>query len=254
MKAAKVLEGCTKEQERLLRKRNRGLRSDEDKWWDIFKCLFPDYSDDMIPTPYYDDDEIAAWASRRDTEFSQYEQYLARELPRVVRQQLEDAFRAFARPLENELRSQLVDIVRDAQSTLFRSFRETNMSRGSSALSVPSGVEINQTQTDFFDDQEPPLVFDFSAFFTPPPVADNSFNIPVGAEISPSFPTDSAEIYQPTSDSGYGSNNTGFDVSQNRIENFGFDGTGEFPEVFNGDGIPPSATQESFQNLDGWLQ
>ncbi|KAH7399881.1 hypothetical protein BKA64DRAFT_467995 [Cadophora sp. MPI-SDFR-AT-0126] len=254
VKTPKLLEGCTKEQERLLRKRNRGLRSDEDKWREIFKCLFPDYNDDMIPTPFYDGEEIAAWESRRDTEFSQYEEFLARELPLVVRQQLEDAFRAAARPLENELRSQLVDIVRDAQSTLFRSFRQTTVSRGVVANSVPDGVEIDQAQTDFVDDQELPPIFDFSAFFTPPPIAPNSFGGTIGVDFPASFPTDPADICQPVSDSGYGSNNTGFNVSRDRIEPYGFDGTEELLKFSNGGNIPPSASQGSFQNSDGWLQ
>jgi hypothetical protein len=44
-------EGCSKEQEKLLRKRKRGSGSEENKWKDMFQCLFPEDNEDMIPTP-----------------------------------------------------------------------------------------------------------------------------------------------------------------------------------------------------------
>lgn len=51
VKVVELLEGYNKEQEKLLRKRKRGLGSEEDKWKDMFKCLFPDDNEDIIPTP-----------------------------------------------------------------------------------------------------------------------------------------------------------------------------------------------------------
>jgi hypothetical protein len=54
VKPAELPEGCSKEQEKLLRKRKRGLGSEENKWKDMFKCLFPDDNPNMIPTPCKD--------------------------------------------------------------------------------------------------------------------------------------------------------------------------------------------------------
>ncbi|KAK3331329.1 hypothetical protein B0H66DRAFT_469697 [Apodospora peruviana] len=128
-------EELTLEQEKALRKRKK-FASEEEKWRDMYRILFPSVDDDnddddAIPSPYYDDAPV-----QFADEFQRYEQYLHRELPQLVRRRLEEAVSGFTTPLENQLRSQLVDIVRNSQSELFRSYRPaaptaiTGMPRG----------------------------------------------------------------------------------------------------------------------------
>lgn len=73
-------------------------------------------------------------ASTREAEsaFDRYERYLRRELPRRVRQELEIRIDQALEPLEENLKSQIVDIVRDAQLALFQSFvsEPTNSTMG----------------------------------------------------------------------------------------------------------------------------
>lgn len=53
----------------------------------------------------------------------EYETFLRREMPNRVRQQLELLIEDALNPIEETLRGQIVDIVRDVQLELFRSFR-----------------------------------------------------------------------------------------------------------------------------------
>lgn len=53
---------------------------------------------------------------------SEYEQFLRRELPDRVRQQLEVRIESALHPVEEALRGQIVDIVRDTQLDLFQSY------------------------------------------------------------------------------------------------------------------------------------
>jgi len=122
------------------------------------------------------------------------------------------------------------------------------MPRSSSALPEQEESETEQAQTDSFNVQEPPPIFDFSAFFAPPPVAD-SYGNPVGVDFSASLLGNPAGSYQPTSDSGYGSNNVSFNISGGI---FGYDSgtSGEFSNFFNGEAAPPPTSRGSYQNLD----
>lgn len=55
-------------------------------------------------------------------ELAQYEQFLRRELPSAVRRELEQAVERQFIPLEEKLKSQLVEIVRDLQIQLFQAY------------------------------------------------------------------------------------------------------------------------------------
>jgi hypothetical protein len=44
-------EYCTKDQEKDLRKRTKGLGCEEDKWREAYRILFPEDPEDAIPTP-----------------------------------------------------------------------------------------------------------------------------------------------------------------------------------------------------------
>jgi hypothetical protein len=152
------------------------------------------------------------WESRRSQEFDNYERYLRRELPRLVRQQLEIAASEVAGPLENHLRGQLIEIVRDAQSQLFQRYR------GSEPVGAGPGPSLSQGALPEFEEESAmtglefqnndisnaePLQFDFSAFYPLPLVDENHVN-PTDVFSVPMSTVPSGE-HQTTSDSGYGS-------------------------------------------------
>jgi len=58
-------------------------------------------------------------------DLASYENYIRRELPRLVRSHIEEAVRREMQPLEASLISSLVEIIQDCQDRVFRSYRET---------------------------------------------------------------------------------------------------------------------------------
>ncbi|KAK3989059.1 hypothetical protein QBC44DRAFT_370430 [Cladorrhinum sp. PSN332] len=209
-------EGFTKDQERLLKKKRKSESSDDsDKWRAMYRILFPDDDENDIPSPYYDSDDAVG--------FDQYERYLRREVPRVVRRRLEVAAAAIAVPVENELRAQLVDIIRSSQTEAFEGFRRMvgqSPTRTSAALLpsesiasiISAPVEPNLPITTGTEEvgQNPVgndamYLFDFSAF-SPPPVVEDTYVTPETV-LPGSAVTGLFRDYPPTApDSGYGSN------------------------------------------------
>jgi hypothetical protein len=145
-------------------------------------------------------------------EFDNYERYLQRELPRLVRQQLEIAASEFSGPLENQLRGQLIEIVRDAQSQLFRRYRYADADAPDPGTSSSQGMPFESSQMSAITGPElqghnisnaEPLDFDFSAFYPLPLVDENCIN-PIDVFTTP-LPSELSEELRPVSDSGYGS-------------------------------------------------
>lgn len=81
----------------------------------------------------------------RRHEFAQIEEYTRRELPRLVRRELELRVQRSYSTIEDQLRSELVDIVRYCQSEIFRSYRQANGSSQSSTPSLDKVDTINPT-------------------------------------------------------------------------------------------------------------
>lgn len=140
---AQELEGIDAAQERLLRSRRRTDKSEEDKWRDVFRICFPADAPDSVPTPWFELPPAcggagpAASPDAAESDIARYEEFLRRELPRRVRGELEVRIEAELSPVEESLKRQLVDIVRDMQQRLFADFRrlqgEGDQQRGEGA-------------------------------------------------------------------------------------------------------------------------
>ncbi|KAF6829405.1 hypothetical protein CPLU01_07933 [Colletotrichum plurivorum] len=119
---------------KLLRSRKKGTKhlSEADKWRDVYLILFPGTSASEIPSPYLDFGGSGDTAEA-ESAFARYEQYLRRELPKKVRRELEARIDQALEPLEESLKSQIVEIVRDAQASLYENF-----------LSASSGTSENE--------------------------------------------------------------------------------------------------------------
>ncbi|KAK0614408.1 hypothetical protein B0T14DRAFT_570344 [Immersiella caudata] len=180
-------EGFTKDQEKALRKRTKGLESEEEKWKETYRILFSDDPEDTIPTPYYDDGDTS-WESRRDDEFDRYERYLRRELPRAVRTRLEEAVASFSDPFVRQLRSQLVDIVRDTQAQLFRDYRhsmQAQHSAGDGRGLITAQFDAPREFSDIF--------LDLSAFSPPSPLLESETTL--GDSSQPDPPAITSDKY-----------------------------------------------------------
>ncbi|KAF4634013.1 hypothetical protein G7Y89_g4103 [Cudoniella acicularis] len=153
----------------------------------------PDDDESLMPSPY---------------EFANYEVFLDRELPQLVRRELKVVVSRASGALEDQLKSQLVEIVRNCQAKLFRSYQQSNHN-------VEATGEGNTTRTNTQEFQRPsanatqfPGVAedDLAAFFPPPLLPKN--------ELLPSLETVSGNPrrFPPRNrsrdlDSGYGSHN-----------------------------------------------
>ncbi|EHL02835.1 putative Resistance to glucose repression protein 1 [Glarea lozoyensis 74030] len=124
VKVGTAPEGITAEIERQLRSRKKAHpnQSEEDRWRDIYKILFPNHE---IPSPYFEAVHTEGPSSPDSRELSNYEDYIRRELPRLVRSNIESVVRHETQPLEAALIGNLVSIIQDCQDRVFRSYRET---------------------------------------------------------------------------------------------------------------------------------
>ncbi|KAF4632584.1 hypothetical protein G7Y89_g5539 [Cudoniella acicularis] len=114
--------GITTAMERKLRSRKKSHpnQTDEERWVEIYKLLFPDTE---VPSPSVQEDVPPSSPDSR--ELSNYEDYIRRELPRLVRTNIEEVVRRETRPLEAALIGSLVGIIQDCQDRVFRAYRET---------------------------------------------------------------------------------------------------------------------------------
>lgn len=140
-----------------------------------------------------------AWEARREQELDQYERYLRRELPRLVRQRLEVAVSDISGSLETELRNRLVDIVRDSQSQLFQLYRAADPKTDESdARHDVSGEEasmifwetlhMDQVISQESDVTRAPTSFDFTPYYPQLSVGEGQTN-PMDTCFLEPFPT-----------------------------------------------------------------
>ncbi|KAL1861649.1 hypothetical protein Daus18300_008765 [Diaporthe australafricana] len=98
------------------------------KWRHVFLILFPDTDDQDVPSPYHEF-KMASEHGSPENLMTDYENFLQRELPLRVRGQLERRIEAELIPIEDRLRGQIVEIVRDTQIELFRLFKLSAQNR-----------------------------------------------------------------------------------------------------------------------------
>jgi hypothetical protein len=150
-------------------------------------------------------------------ELADYEEYCRRELPRLFRASLEEVVNNNTQPLEEQLRSQLTELIRDAQDQVFSSYRSSSAAipeTPSRRIQNPSSQEANVPAivqgTRNNDDPETSSIEDhlqLPAFFEPPAPQNqlqSSFTI---SELRTALPHTHGSD---SSDSGYGSSNLSF--------------------------------------------
>ncbi|CZR68082.1 uncharacterized protein PAC_17981 [Phialocephala subalpina] len=163
------LDGMTrkmKDQIQCRRKPHPG-QTDEEKWQHIYKILFPDGT--VVHDPYFEqvpDHDIQRTQSPGLVNLAQYESYLRRVLPGLVRNALGEAVNNELRPIEAQLQRRMMDIIQEAQNRAFMSFRNTRLSE--TQARPLSAFEVNMDSPT--DDQ--PGTTSIEAFFQPPPPAN----------------------------------------------------------------------------------
>ncbi|KAF2677866.1 hypothetical protein K458DRAFT_464501 [Lentithecium fluviatile CBS 122367] len=146
-----LVDGFDKLQEKRLRSRKKTCpnQNEADKWRDMYRILFPDDEDTSIPSPYWK----AIYQRGRPAvtdELARYEQFLRRELPSAVRRELESAVEREFSPVEERLKTQLIDIARDLQLRLFQTYTQSRTAEAPSdrhALDSPRATNPAELAT-----------------------------------------------------------------------------------------------------------
>ncbi|KAH8901149.1 TPR-like protein [Thozetella sp. PMI_491] len=217
------IEGFDASQERQLksRKRTQPDSSEAQKWRAIFSILFPHVLENEIPSPYYEYEHLHNLETGSLGSLALCEQYIIREVPSRLRQELRPALDRNLNIMEESLRQMATDRIRDILRDVFREFRDIHQPN-SPSTQRPSAITPRdaaaQTPVDFSllpSDQQtgmgdvpgveelPLFEFndaDFSLIFDGFPYDANSLLGSVTA-------TDTASESKVQSDSGYDSNN-----------------------------------------------
>ncbi|OIW32952.1 hypothetical protein CONLIGDRAFT_156815 [Coniochaeta ligniaria NRRL 30616] len=138
-------EECNPEQQRLLRARtNTTTLTDEERWRTMYTILFPNTT--TVPSPYYDDGPAQEKIHAQDAE--KYADHLRRELPSQLRQELEDHVQREFGAIEEVMRDQLANIVRNVTQRILETWRDsTTKSAPADSTEVASGTESSRGST-----------------------------------------------------------------------------------------------------------
>ncbi|KAK3390701.1 hypothetical protein B0H63DRAFT_388880 [Podospora didyma] len=124
-----LVEGFTKDQEKRLRSRKKvqADMTDEDKWREIYMILFPDDDKATIPSPYYDqtDYDLDESSSSGTGELEDYATFIRREMPTLVRRELESVFQDESQDVEERLRPRMAEILLNLQPKLLRLYKQS---------------------------------------------------------------------------------------------------------------------------------
>lgn len=147
-------------------------------------------------------------------DLANYEDYIRRELPRLVRSGIEEVVRRETQPLEASLISSLVGIIQDCQDRVFRSYHETRgiddeMEMPQSIESESAGVDVAGVTSYEMGIAQPPDVGRPSEFldavFKAPPAQSNEASTPMLRDDEMQHNLSGLTRDLMISDSGYGS-------------------------------------------------
>ncbi|KAK1826118.1 hypothetical protein QBC39DRAFT_235185, partial [Podospora conica] len=124
-----LVEGFTKDQEKRLRSRKKAQAdtTDEDKWREIYMILFPYDEWQSIPSPFYEasDYEGEGGGTSGSGELEDYATFVQREMPTLVRRELETLFDLEFQDVEEPLRRRVAEIVVKLQPRLLNLYKQT---------------------------------------------------------------------------------------------------------------------------------
>ncbi|KAK3293570.1 uncharacterized protein B0H64DRAFT_404907 [Chaetomium fimeti] len=118
----KSSDAITEEQEKQLRTRAKPHASEEDKWKEMYRAIFPG---EKVPSPYYDSENDAASKAAKSQfqNLDECKEYLRRELPRVVRTAMEQYVNKLFEDIQEKANQKTAEIIRDVETTMLRTFQ-----------------------------------------------------------------------------------------------------------------------------------
>ncbi|KAH6622707.1 hypothetical protein F5144DRAFT_517136 [Chaetomium tenue] len=117
----KSSDAITEEQEKQLRTRAKAHSSEEDKWKEMYRVIFPG---EKVPSPYYDsENDSSKSAKSRFQNLDECREYIRRELPRVVRSAMEQYVNKLFEDIQEKANQKTAEIIRDVETTMLRTFQ-----------------------------------------------------------------------------------------------------------------------------------
>ncbi|KAK4221290.1 hypothetical protein QBC38DRAFT_134884 [Podospora fimiseda] len=123
----KTLDAITDSQEKQLRTRAKPGSSEEDKWREMYKIIFPKTTNP--PSPYYDpvEDSVAVRAGTKQKSMFQSvedcKEYLRVELPKVVKPMIARYVELLFQDFQEKVNQKTMEIVRDVETKMLRTFQ-----------------------------------------------------------------------------------------------------------------------------------
>ncbi|KAK3326725.1 hypothetical protein B0H66DRAFT_168088 [Apodospora peruviana] len=121
-------DGFEKHQETVLRRRWKAATT-EDQWRQVYKILFPDDSEDLIPSPYYQDHRTMI------DEFARFELFLRRETSRLLEERLNESLLTNPTSLAGQM---LSSVVNEIQSEAIRSYHTAAEAQNNATAQSPT--------------------------------------------------------------------------------------------------------------------
>ncbi|CZR58599.1 uncharacterized protein PAC_08491 [Phialocephala subalpina] len=128
-------EGVTTEQERKLRRKTRSYpnQSDESRWRDIYKVLFPGYP---VPLPYFEAPREERAITPNSRSLDDYDNHMRERLPQLFRSRVEQHFNATV--IQG---FDFGNLLRECQEQVSRTFRETTIGHATNESTSPNANE-----------------------------------------------------------------------------------------------------------------
>jgi len=135
----KKLDAITDAQEKVLRQRAKSGMSEEEKWREMYRVIFPGTAGGKVPSPFYDTDggggdggngksgsgKNGGGGVQQKSKFQSAEdckEYLRVELPRLVRPMITSFVNSLFEDFQERVNQKTIEIVRDVETRMLRTF------------------------------------------------------------------------------------------------------------------------------------
>ncbi|KAL2128500.1 hypothetical protein VTI74DRAFT_9100 [Chaetomium olivicolor] len=138
--------GITEEQEKELRARAKGGSSEETKWEEMYKIIFPG---EKVPSPYYDTDSNSLKSgTSRFGSLEECKEFLRAEIPRLARPVIAQYVDKLMEEVQEKVNKHTVDILHDIETRVLRTFRfqeeQASTLPSLSSISPHGGAQVAQ--------------------------------------------------------------------------------------------------------------
>ncbi|KAK4121830.1 hypothetical protein N657DRAFT_682333 [Parathielavia appendiculata] len=131
-------DAITEEQEKLLRARAKSHCSEEMKWKDMYRIIFPD---EKVPSPYYETETGGSHKAgkSRFQSVDEAKEFLRTEIPRLVRPEIEQYVTTLLEEVQEKVHQRTADIIRNVETKVLMTFhfQEEQASAAAATSAVP---------------------------------------------------------------------------------------------------------------------